>query len=182
MAVFFVAFLASARAGVDFTPEAGERTLEGVVFKQIVFHQDRHRISYEQPRGWSYTGDAGSVRLTPPGVSQARATIEQSPLPAPEVFDDATTTRLRQQVLALAPSGAQNVTVVSEEKNPLRINQQDTYAVTVAYSFYGQDYELCEIFADLKDTQLRFRTVARKTDFEKMNRAFRASLFTLAWQ
>jgi hypothetical protein len=115
-------------------------------------------------------------------VSQAQATIEQSPLSAPQIFDDATAKQLQQQVLASVPSGAQNVTVVSEEKNPLRINQQETYAVTIAYNFYSEDYQLSVIFANLADTQLRFRTVARKADFEKTQREFRASLFSLSWE
>jgi hypothetical protein len=182
LAILFLAFLPSSRAGIDFTPTGGERTLEGIVFKQILFHQDGHTIAYEQPNGWTFTGDTGTLKLTPPNVSQARATMEQSPLPAPQILDDATTAQLRQQVLASVPNGAQNVALAAEEKNPLRINQRDTYAVTVSYNFYGQVYELSVLFANLADTQLRFRTVARKMDFEKVHRAFRASLFTLSWQ
>jgi hypothetical protein len=182
LAILYLAFLPSARAGIDFTPTGGERTLEGIVFKQILFHQDGHTIAYEQPRDWTFTGDTGAMKLTPPNVSQARATIEQSPLSAPQILDEKTTVQLRQQVLASVPNEAQNVALVSEEKNPLRINQRDTYAVTVTYNFYGQDYELSVLFANLADTQLRFRTVARQADFEKVHRAFRASLFTLSWQ
>lgn len=182
LAIPFLVFLSSAWAGVDFTPTGGERVLEGIVFKQILFHQDGHPIAYEQPRGWTFTGDAVAMRLAPPNVSQAQATMEQTHLSAPQPLDDATTAQLRQQVLASVPEGAQNVVLVAEEKNPLRINQRDTYAVTVSYNFYGQDYELSVLFANLADTQLRFRTVARKTDFEKVHRAFRASLFTLSWQ
>jgi hypothetical protein len=182
LAILFLAFLSSARAGVDFTPTGGERVLEGIVFKQILFHQDGRTIAYEQPRGWTFTGDAGAMKLTPPNVSQAQATMEQAHLSAPQTLDDATTAQLRQQVLASLPNGAQNVALVAEEKNPLRINQRDTYAVTVSYNFYGQDYALSVLFVNLADTQLRFRTVARKADFEQVHRAFRASLFTLSWQ
>jgi hypothetical protein len=182
LATLSLALLTSARAGIDFTPTSGERNVEGIVFKQILFHQDGHTIAYEQPRGWTYTGGASGIKMAPPNVSQAQATIEQSPLSAPHSFDEATVKQLQQQVLASIPSGAQNVTVVSEEKNPLRINQQETYAVTVAYNFYSEDYHLSVIFANLADTQLRFRTVARKADFEKTQREFRASLFSLRWQ
>jgi hypothetical protein len=182
LAILFLAFLSGARAGVDFTPTEGERVLEGIVFRQILFHQDGHTIAYEQPRGWTFTGNAGTIKLNPPNVSQAQAVMEQSPLSAPQTLDDATTAQLRRQVLASVPNGAQNVALVAEEKNPLRINQRDTYAVTVSYNFYGQDYELSVLFANLADAQLRFRTVARKADFEQVHRAFRASLFTLSWQ
>lgn len=181
-AIIFLALLSTARAGVDFTPTGGERILEGIVFKQILFHQNGRTISYEQPRGWTATGDSGSLKLTPPNVSQAQATMEHTPLSAPQILDDATTAKLAAQVLASVPAESKEVTLVAEEKNPLRINQQETYAVTVSYNFYGQDYGLSVLFANLSDTQLRFRVVARKADFEAVNRAFRASLFTLVWQ
>ena len=90
LAAFSLALLTSARAGIDFTPTSGERNVEGIVFKQILFHQDGHAISYEQPRGWTYTGGASGIKLAPPNVSQAQATIEQSPLSAPQIIDDAT--------------------------------------------------------------------------------------------
>ena len=98
------------------------------------------------------------------------------------MFDEATKKQLQQKVLASVPNEAQNAALVSEESNPLRINQKETYGVTVSYSFYGQDYLLNVLFANLADTQLRFRTVARKGDFEQVQRAFRGSLFTLHWQ
>ncbi len=85
-------------------------------------------------------------------------------------------------MLASVPNEAQNAVLVGEENNSLRINQKETYAVTVSYSFYGQDYVLSVLFANLADTQLRFRTVARKGDFEQVQRTFRAGLFTLHWQ
>jgi hypothetical protein len=181
-AALLAALLTSAQAGIDFTPASGERTLEGIVFKQLLFHQDGHTIAYEQPRGWTCTGDAAALKLTPPKVSQAQATVEQSPLSAPQGFDDATTKKLQQQVLASVPDEAHDVSVVSAEGNPLRINQHETYEVTILYNFYGEDYELSVLFANLPDTQLRFRTVARKPDFEKVQREFRASLFTLSWR
>jgi hypothetical protein len=176
------ALLTSARAGIDFTPTGGERTLEGIVFKQILFHQDGHVISYEQPRGWTYSGETSAMKLSPPNLSQAQATMEQSQLTAPQMLDEATVKQLQQQVLASVPQGAQNVALISDEKNPLRISQQETYEVTLEYNFFGQDYDLSVLFVNLPDTQVRFRTVARKSDFEKVHREFRASLFSLSWQ
>ncbi len=156
--------------------------LEGIVFKQVVFHQDGHAITYEPPRGWTYTGDAAGLKLSPPNVSQAQAAIEQSPLPAPQVFDEATRKQLQEKVLGALPNGSEKIAFVSEEINPIRIKQHDTYVVTVSYDYYGEAYETSVLFANLDDTQLRFRTVARKADFEEVRRAFRASLFSLDWQ
>ena len=49
--IFSTALASSVLAGIDFTPTPGERVQEGVVFKQLVFHQDGHAVTYEQPRG-----------------------------------------------------------------------------------------------------------------------------------
>ena len=146
-------FAANALAGIDFTPTGGERVLEGIHFKQILFHQGGREIAYEAPRGWSYSGDAAQFRLTPPGVSQAQASIEQAALPAPQPMDDAIVKQLQQATLAAVPSGAQNVALVSEEKNPMRIDKQETYEAVVGYNFFGQDYQLSVLYANLPDTQ-----------------------------
>ncbi len=178
----FALFASSAAAAIDFTPSNGERVQEGIVFKQVIFHQDGHAITYEQPRGWNLSGDPAGMRLTPPDVSQAQVTVQQSRLSAPQVFDDATKKQLQQMVLASAPNGATNVAFVGEEESPLQIHLQPTYAVTIGYSYFGQDYGTCVLFVNLGDTQVRFRTVARKADFERIHRLFRGSLFSLAWQ
>ncbi|MGI8432648.1 MAG: hypothetical protein ACR2MW_10225 [Chthoniobacterales bacterium] len=181
--LLLAATVGTALAGpIDFTPTEGSRTLEGVVFKQLRFHQDGHVISYEPPAGWRCTGDAGGMRLAPPEISQAQVTVQQATLPAPQVFDEATTRQLQQQVLGSAPSGALNVALLAEEQSPVRIHLQETYGVTIGYNFLGQEYAANVLFANLGETQVRFRTVARKEDFEKVWRGFRGSLFTLAWE
>ena len=167
---------------IDFTPTTGTRTQEGVAFKQLRFHQDGRVVTYEPPAGWQYSGDASGLRLAPPDTSQAQITVQQAPLAAPQVFDAATTRQLLQIVLSSAPSAAQNVAVVAEEPNPVRIHLQETYGVTIGYNFLGQEYLANVLFVNLGDTQVRFRTVARKPDFEKVWRGFRGSLFTLAWE
>ncbi|HEY2713297.1 MAG TPA: hypothetical protein VGI60_12340 [Chthoniobacterales bacterium] len=182
LTLVWLSLLNNALAGFDFTPTPAERTLEGVVFKQVIFHQDDHAVAYEPPRGWTCIGDKSKMTLVPPNLSLVQCTIDQVPLPAPQSFDAVTTKQLQQQVIASMPSGSENIQLVSEEQNPVRINQQESYAVTMSYRFYGQDYETSVLFANLGNTQLHFRTVALKKDFEAVRRAFRASLFTLSWQ
>ena len=169
------------RAAIDFTPTSGERVLEGIVFKQLIFHENGRPITYEQPRGWKYTGDAAHIRFTPSEFAQAQADIIQSPLTEPASFDDATVKLLRARVLASIPPGSQNAVIISEEHNPITISGQPTYAVTIGYDLAGQDYRLGALFLNLKDTQLQFRVIARKENFEKVNRPFRGSLISLQW-
>jgi hypothetical protein len=166
---------------IDFAPTTGHREVEGIVFPQVVFHQDGHAISYEPPKGWTYTGDSTQFRLTPPKTTLAQAQIGQSLLPAPQTFDEATIKQLQQIVISSLPGDAKNVQLVPQEPNTIRINQQPSVEVVVSYTYFGQDYLASVTFANLGDLQLRFRIVARKAEFEALHRAFRASLFSLHW-
>lgn len=170
--------LSTAEAAIDFTPVVGERNQEGVIFKQLIFREKDRKITYEMPNGWTYSGDSKGLRLSPPNVAQAQADIEQSALRVPEPINEAA---LRDLGLKAIPAGSQQATIVAEEQNPIRINRQDTFGVTINYLLHGQEYTANVLFVNLEDTQLRFRFVARKQDFETLFRAFRGSLFLLQW-
>ena len=167
---------------IDFTPISGQRVLENITFPQLVFHQDGNAITYEQPRNWTFTGGAAQLKLTPPDLSQAQATLEQVALATPQTFDETTTAALEKAVLALIPGDAQNARIIAVEQNPVPIKQQPSLAITASYSYFGQDYAVSMLFANLGDTQLRARLTSRKTDFEALKRAFHASLFSLHWE
>jgi hypothetical protein len=166
---------------IDFTPTEGQRQLEGIVFTQTLFHQDGRVITYETPREWSRWGNSSRLILTPPGTSRAQAIIEQVTLPGPQTFDDPATKQLQQIVLNSVPPDAHDVQLVSVEANPVRINHQASYEVKASYRYFGQNYQVGVIFANLGDLQLRFRFVARTSEFEELYRMFRGSLFTLHW-
>jgi hypothetical protein len=181
IAFAFVTIARSAQSGIDFTASTGERMLEGIKFPELYFHENGRKISYEQPRGWTYSADTAHIKLVPPDVRQALGEFTQAPLPKPQNFDDQTMKFLQEKAIASVPSDSQEVTVVSAEKNPLMINQHETFEVIVAYQLYGERYQQSVLFMNLSDTQLTFRLVARKTDFEKLHRAFRGSLCSLQW-
>ena len=170
-----------AHGAIDFTPSTGERTLEGIRFTELYFHENGRKISYEQPRGWTYTGDAISIKFLPPDVRQAFAEITQAPLPKPQNFDDETTKRLQDKTMTFLSPDAGDVVVVSAEVNPLMINQHETFEVILAFQLYGEQYRQSVLFMNLPDTQLTFRVLSRKADFEKLHRDFRGSLCSLQW-
>jgi len=174
--------LPCAAGPIDFTPTSGQRVLENVVFPQLIFHQDGHAITYEQPHNWTVTGSAAQLKLTPPNISQAQATIEQVALATAQAFDEVTAAALRQVVLGSIPGDAQNAKIVLEEQNPVAVNQQPSYAVTANYSYFGQDYAVSVLFANLGQVQIRAKLVARKADFDALHRAFRGSLYSLHWE
>lgn len=182
LSLFLTGALSAVAGPIDFTPIESTRTLEGAVFKEVRFQQDGHAVHYTAPRDWKFSGDAAGMRLNPPDILQAKVVVQEVPLPAPQTFDEPTTKQLQELALAALPPGSTDQTLVEEEHNPLQIHQQPTYGVTLTYKFLGQDYEANMLFVNLGDTQVRFRTVARKADFEKVWRTFRGSLFSLVWE
>jgi len=171
----------TALGGIDLSPVTGERILDGIKFKQLIFREGGRKITYEPPRGWNYRGDSGQFKLTPPDVAQAQGAIDQSPLPAPQDFDEATIKALRDKTLSWVPPGSTDLAIVAEEKDPVLVNRKGTYEITTAYRFGGQEYQASILYLNLTDTQLRFRFVARKADFEKLHKVFRGSIFSWQW-
>jgi len=178
----FIVLAQTIHGAIDLIPVPSERNVEGVVFKQLVFReterQIERQITYQQPTGWTYSGGKNALRLAPPEMPQVRAEIEQSPLPIPQVLDAATINLLRDQEMRRIP-GSEEVTLVLEEQSPLRFKGRDTYGLTLSYLLHGQRYTSNVLFANLEDTQLRFRVVAPTDQFEKVFKSFRGSLFTL---
>jgi hypothetical protein len=180
--LLLIAVLANSCFGaIDFNPASGERVLDGVKFQQLIFQQGGRKITYEQPRGWKYIGDSSRIAFTPPQVSQAEACIEQSLLSTPANFDEPTIKALQEKVLVSVPAGSQKIELVSAEKNPLIVNQHETFEVIVSYENAGLAFSRSVLFLNLPDTQLRFCVTARKADFEKIHKAFRGSIFSWQW-
>lgn len=170
----------TANAAIEFSTTEQERALEGVKYKLLFFKHNGKAISYQPPRGWSLAGDAGGVKMTPPGLAQAQGEISQSPLPAPQPFDAEVMKALQQKTLASVPPGSEKAAVVAEEKSPIRVNGNETYAVTVSYQAFGQEFLMSVLYLNLPETQVCFRAIARKQDFEKVHGPVRFSL--LSWQ
>jgi hypothetical protein len=177
----FLAMASTVFAGIDLSPATSERVLDGIKFQQLIFRDGERKISYEPPRGWKYRADSGQLKLAPPDIAQAQGTIEQSPLSAPQSFDEPTIKALHEKTLASVPNGSQDAAIIAEEKDPVLVNRNSTYEMTAGYRFGGQDYRLSVLYVNLPDTQLRFRFVARKADFEKLHNAFRGSVFSWQW-
>jgi hypothetical protein len=171
---------ATAQAAIEFSSKEEEGSLEGVKFRLLFFKENGKTIGYQPPRGWTVSGGGAGLKMMPPNLSQAQGEISQSPLPAPQVFDEKTTKALQEKALASVPQSSEKVTLVSDEKSPLKISGNETYGVTIAYSAFGQEFMMNVLFLNLPDTRVCFRTTALKRDFEKVHGAMRGSL--LSWQ
>jgi hypothetical protein len=171
----------SARGAIDLTPTASEYTAEGVTFRQLSFKDGKRRVVYELPRQWSYRVDGTSLQLAPQNSVRADASIEVADLPKPQAFDEKLFGALREQSLRAAPTRAQNVTLLNEEFNPVRLERGDVYAVTISYQALGETFVRSMLYVNLPDAQLTFRLTARKADFEPLQRAFRSSILSWHW-
>ncbi|HEV3408812.1 MAG TPA: hypothetical protein VG095_00830 [Chthoniobacterales bacterium] len=172
----------AAYGAIDFSPVPTERVLEGWKFAGLKFHENGRAISYEHPRGWSYSGGGARIRFTPPNLTQAVAEIDQAPVQGKLELTEETAKLLQQKALASVPPDSQKVTLVSEAVNPFQVNTHSTYEAVVAYEAFGQEFMLGIVYVNLPDTQLRFRSVALKADFEKVHGPFRSSIFSLEWE
>jgi hypothetical protein len=174
-------FTLSAQAQLQLTPKISSYEADGVKSKLLVFSDGGGKeITYTPPRGWEYAGSATKFTLRPPGKPQAEGAIVRMSLNQPAVFDDETIKKLAAEVLASAPGGSTNVTLVAQEKNPFLIAQKETFLVVVSYNFYGENYQRSTIFLNRGNEQLRFQLVSRAADFKNLQVAFQASQLT--WQ
>ena len=173
--------VASARADLQLTPRVADYELGGVKFKQLVFSDGSGKdITYSPPTGWEYSGTATKLTLRPPKEAQAEAAVTKVTLSQPGVFDDESLKKITDEALASVPSGSTNVTLVSQQKNPLMIDKRETFLVTIAYTFYGGNYRRSIMVLNRGKEQVRFELVSRETDFEDLQKAFLGSHFT--WQ
>jgi hypothetical protein len=168
----------SVRADLQFTPGFSQYELDGVKFKQLAFSDGDQVITYQSPRGWDYAGSAEQLTLHPPNKSQAEATIRRVPLPQVGKFDDETLKRLVTEAIAAVPAGSENVTVVSQEKNPLLINRKETFLIVLAYTFSGRGYARSVLFLNRGTEQLRFQLTCRDDDFKELQKAFLGSQYS----
>ena len=172
-------FTVSAQAELKLTPKISPYEADGVKIELLAFSDGGGKeITYSPPRGWEYSGSATKFTLRPPGKPQAEGTIVRISLDQPAIFDDQTMKKLAAEVLASAPGGSTNVTVVAQEKNPFFIGQKETFLVIVSYNFYGQNYQRSTMFLNRGNEQLRFQFVSRAADFKNLQMAFQASQLT----
>ena len=173
-------FLTPAKAELQLTPRISEYELDGVKFKQLSFSNETGKeITYAPPGGWDYSGSATKLTLRP-GKPQAEATISKISVPQEAVFDEPGMKKLADEVVLSVPRGSTNVTIVSQEKNPLLINRRETFLVTISYSFFGANYKRSVLFLNREKEQLRFDIVSLEKDFADLQKDFLGSQYT--WQ
>jgi hypothetical protein len=175
-----LASVVSARAELQLTPTLQELAGDGGKFKQLAFSDGDKTVTYQAPIGWDYSGSATQLTLRPPKKPQAEATISKISLSESGKFDEESLKKVVAEAVALAPKGSENVTVISQEKNPLLIDRKETFLVVLGYNLFGQAYNRSVLFLNRGNEQIRFQLVCRQADFKELQKAFLGSQFT--WQ
>jgi hypothetical protein len=180
IALLFFVTIASAYSGIDLTPSVTEYVANGMKFQNLIFQDDKRRIEYEPPRDWSFNGGTNQLRLKPK-KNFAEAVIAAVPLSKPQSLDENAIKLLEQQVIAALPVGSQFAKIEEEIANPVLLNENASFEVTVSYQVTGEKFFRSAIFVNLRDTQLIFRLSARKDDFQALHREFKVSIFSWHW-
>ena len=169
----------SARADLNLSPKLGDFDGDGVRHHHLVFSDGSGgEITYQQPDGWQYSGDESKLTLYPQKKTQATGTITKAILRQPAIFDEQSRKKLTEEALGAVPGGSTNITLVSQEMNPVKIGGKETFLVIVSYVFYGEQYVRSMMFLNRGSEQIRFQLASRAADFEDLQRAFLASHFT----
>ncbi len=174
--------LASARAGLDLTPTASVRHFNGGTFPEIRFAEDGVAVSYEVPRGWSYSSIGPSrFRLFPSGEKEAWAEMEVTPEMKRPAFEEPSILALRKDAIKSLPEDSEGVELMDETPNPIVIDGRVTYEINLAYLHYGQTFRCSLLYADLGGETLRCRVVAPPEQFEQMRKLLHGSLCGMQW-
>jgi predicted Zn-dependent protease len=181
IAILLLTIAGTAQSGIDLTPAVSEYISEGIKYQKLIFRHGEQGVEYNPPPGWKFHGRPDQLLLTPPNKNFAEAVIESVPLLAPQPREEAVSKALAQEVITKLPPDSQLVTVVSEEQNPVLLNGNRSFEVTVSYQVMGEKFFRSVIFANLPDTQLIFRLTARKDDFQLLHREFRTSISSWHW-
>ncbi|MEY2508166.1 MAG: hypothetical protein QOH01_2495 [Verrucomicrobiota bacterium] len=169
----------TSQAHLDLTPAPTEYVAEGITFQRLTFKQANNiSLSYQPPRGWTYRGGGDRLQLTPAEATRAEALIQALPLASAQPLDEKNEAFLREQFLNTLPTGSQVIKLLNEEQNPVVLDNKPSYAVTASYQVIGETFVRSTLFINLADTQLRFTLNARQSDYEKLNRAFRQSIYS----
>jgi hypothetical protein len=173
-------FAGTASADLLLMPRVAEYKGDGATFKHLEFSDGGKTVTYRSPRGWEFSGNSTQLTLRPPNKGQAEATITRVPLSQPGNFDEESLKKLVSDSVALVPAGSENISVVSQEKNRVMIEQKETFLITLSYTFYGQKYGRSILFLNRGNEQIRSQLTCREEDFAELHRAFLRSQST--WQ
>ena len=173
--------LAGAGTEIQFSADLEGFTGEGIVYHRLTFKDGKRTISYLPPQGWSCSLNGNYLRLVPSGKSFAEAQIESIPFDKPMPLDDTTTAALTQRFLSTMPQESQQVALIKQEQNPVPFSNNQNFEVVASYKLLGDTFQRGILFVNTPENQIVFKLTARKSDFDDLYRALRASIGSWQW-
>ena len=168
---------------LDFEPEfITTQNEDGFKLIEVVLKDGAARVVYCPPVAWKAVVGDRCLRFHPPGISLADLTIEAEKAPASRALDAAAAERCRAWLKASVPKESSDVIVEADESNPGAVANCPTFGTTVAYVHDGIRYRKRVIFVFAPDSEIRFTTVARIAEFDRIYPAVRQSLFSWRWE
>jgi hypothetical protein len=180
IALLLTAVLTTARAAIELPPTPHESTCEGFTHKELHFKDGKRQAVYQLPGGWTFRPREGGVKLVPPDPF-ADAIILAGSQPGSQPLDEKAIEEAKQEFLRTIPPGSQLVTIVSEQRNPVLLDNKPSYEVVASYQLLGEHFVRSALFTKSLDTHVTFRLTARKSDFEKLHQTFRSSILSWHW-
>jgi hypothetical protein len=173
------ALIATADAALDLTATAPEEYVSsGIVYKRLVFKDDKRRVEMEFPPGWSVRDASPSrLELTPPGKGFATALI-QTQSASPGALDETALKALAQQALAALPADSQGGTVQSATSDS---DGSGSSEVILTYKSLGYTFRRSVRFVNLPNCPLMAQISAPEAEFQALYATFRRTVQSLSW-
>jgi hypothetical protein len=177
VATLAAAMVASANAALDLTATPEEYVSSGIVYRRLVFKDDKRRVEMEFPRGWNFrVVSSARLELSPPGNGFAAAVIQTQSAEA-SVFDEAAVKTLAQEALAALPVGSQAATVEQTRAEPDGKESE----MTLSYKNLGYTFRRSIKFVNRPECRLMVQISAPEAEFPALNATFRRLVQSLSW-
>ena len=117
---------------VDLTPRFTDTFVDGVTTHRLYFADNGQKIGLSINRETTVEAGAGGTVFRFPKFSDIIFILKHSPMSADQTFEGVTLDRYREAARRLLPPGAQDITVLAEELDPITIN--DWHSLRFTYS------------------------------------------------
>jgi hypothetical protein len=115
---------------VDLTPRFVDTFVDGVTTHRLYFADGDQKIGLSVNHETTAEAGAGGTVFRFPKFSDILFVLKHSPMSADQAFEGVTLDRYREAAHRLLPPGAQNITDLGEEPDPITINRWRSYRFT----------------------------------------------------
>lgn len=178
LALFAALMAATAGAALDLTATLEEYVNGGIIYKRLVFKDDKRRVEMEFPPGWSVRASSARIELIPPGKGFAAAVIQTQQPAKPAVLDEAALEAFAQQALAALPPDSQAATIQQASSDPDGLGGSE---VILSYKSLGYTFRRSVRLVNLPDCRLMTQISAPEAEFQALYTTFRRTVQSLSW-